>query len=260
MSYQALLDEMRENASTPVEAPEIKGGMITKPNKPVSKVSNDYNPTDLMTKWMGVIRNAGEVARQKSKVIKDIPKPEETEAVKKLSLGDDPLEQEALDYYNKRDKAKAEDYNIKDVGGGTTNLIRRFEGFRDSPYWDVNAYRVGYGSDTITKADGSVVKVEPGMKVSKKDAERDLKRRVGEFQDGIVSSVGEEAWTSLPPRAKSALTSVAYNYGSLPDKVVSAVKGGNTNAIATAVEQLAGHNDGINASRRMKEAQMIRGS
>ena len=35
------------------------------------------------------------------------------------------------------------------------DLIKRFEGFRTTPYWDVNAYRTGYGSDTVTLADGS---------------------------------------------------------------------------------------------------------
>ena len=31
----------------------------------------------------------------------------------------------------------------------TLGLIRRHEGFRSRPYWDVNAWRVGYGQDTI---------------------------------------------------------------------------------------------------------------
>ena len=35
------------------------------------------------------------------------------------------------------------------------DLIKRFEGFRTTPYWDVNAYRTGYGSDTVTLADGA---------------------------------------------------------------------------------------------------------
>ena len=35
-------------------------------------------------------------------------------------------------------------------------LLRRFEGFKSTPYWDVNADRVGYGSDTVTLADGTV--------------------------------------------------------------------------------------------------------
>ena len=36
-------------------------------------------------------------------------------------------------------------------------------------------------SDTITKADGTIVKVQKGMIINKEDAERDLARRTREF-------------------------------------------------------------------------------
>lgn len=141
------------------------------------------------------------------------------------------------------------------------SVIREFEGFRSSPYWDVNAHRVGYGSDTITRADGSVVRVAPGMTVSREDAERDLTRRIGEFQQGIRESVGDEAWNRLSPNIQTALTSVAYNYGSLPANVVMAVKSNGTpEGIAAAIESLKSHNDGVNAGRRQREADIVRGA
>lgn len=144
--------------------------------------------------------------------------------------------------------------------GAAASLLRGFEGFRSVPYWDVNANRVGYGSDTITRADGSVVRVTAGARVSREDAERDLERRVKEFQSGIVRQVGMKTWLSLPAGAQAALTSVAYNYGSLPFSVASAVVTGDVNAIATAVEGLKGHNNGVNSGRRQKEADVIRGA
>lgn len=144
--------------------------------------------------------------------------------------------------------------------GDATGLIRSFEGFRETAYWDVNAYRTGYGSDTVTRADGTVEKVKPGTVVNREDAERDLKRRIGEFQGGIVRQVGVDAWANLPGNVRAGLTSVAYNYGSLPKSVVQAVKSGNVESIARAVEGLSGHNGGINASRRAKEAAVIRGA
>lgn len=49
-----------------------------------------------------------------------------------------------------------------------TGLLRKFEGFISKADWDVNAHRVGYGSDTITKADGTVIKVQPGMTVTRR--------------------------------------------------------------------------------------------
>lgn len=146
------------------------------------------------------------------------------------------------------------------AAGTAAETIRKFEGFRTEPYWDVNAYRVGYGSDTITRADGTVVKVTPGMTISRADAERDLQRRINtEFVPGIIRMVGEDKWDRLPSPAKAALASVAYNYGSLPFKVASAVATGDIEAVADAVESLKVHNKGINADRRMQEAAMIRG-
>ena len=56
-----------------------------------------------------------------------------------------------------------------------------------------------------------------------------------------------------------ALTSIAYNYGSIPDRLMSSIQSGNVEAIAKAVEGLAGDNDGVNRSRRLREAEVIRG-
>lgn len=139
----------------------------------------------------------------------------------------------------------------------TLDLIREFEGFRETPYWDVNAHRTGYGSDTITAADGSVIPVREGMQVSREDAERDLQRRVStEFEPRAASAAGP-AWNSLAPQQKAALTSIAYNYGSIPEPVANALQGGGD--VAGAIMSLSGHNDGINADRRRKEAELFAG-
>ena len=143
--------------------------------------------------------------------------------------------------------------------GDAPALLRQFEGFSDAPYWDVNAYRIGYGSDTITREDGSVVKVTPGMTVTQADAERDLARRAAEFEGVALRQVGPEAWNALPDAAQAALTSTAYNYGSLPGTVVAAVKTGDVDAISSAVAALSTDNNGVNADRRRKEAAIIAG-
>jgi len=145
------------------------------------------------------------------------------------------------------------------VGGGSVGLLRKFEGFRSGTYWDVNAHRLGYGSDTITKADGSVVKVKQGDTVTRADAERDLARRARDFEQNAARQVGPDHWSQLPSGARAALTSIAYNYGSLPKSVASAVRSGDMETIAAAVEGLKGHNGGINAKRRAEEAAIIRG-
>lgn len=139
-------------------------------------------------------------------------------------------------------------------------LLREFEGFRNGTYWDVNAHRTGYGSDTITRADGSVQKVRKGDKVSRTDAERDLARRTKEFESTAIKQVGGKEWGALPDKARAALISVTYNYGSLPDRVVIAAKTGDVEAVASAVEGLKTDNEGINSGRRQKEANIIRGA
>jgi GH24 family phage-related lysozyme (muramidase) len=143
----------------------------------------------------------------------------------------------------------------------TTDLIKQREGFISKPEYDVNAYRAGYGSDTVTRPDGSVEKIKPGMSVSREDAERDLQRRIQtEFVPKAAAKVGEENWSRLPENTRAALTSVAYNYGNIPSRIVPAVQSGNPEAIAKAIESLSGDNKGVNAGRRMQEANIARGT
>lgn len=134
-------------------------------------------------------------------------------------------------------------------------LLRDEEGFRETPYWDVNAHRVGYGSDTVTLADGRSVKVTQGVKISRDDAERDLNYRLSAREGAQVRrQIGEERFNGLAPNVQAALYSVGYNYGSLPSNVVSAVQGGDISAVASAVASLTS-----NPSRRKREAAMISG-
>ena len=141
-------------------------------------------------------------------------------------------------------------------GDPTLGLIKQFEGFRETPYWDVNALRTGYGSDTVTMADGSVQRVGEGTRVTQADADRDLQRRVQtEFMPIAARAVGEEAFAGLAPNQKAALTSIAYNYGELPSSVAAAVRSGDPRAAAEAIAALGSHNGGVNADRRRKEAE-----
>ncbi len=133
-------------------------------------------------------------------------------------------------------------------------LLRKEEGFRETPYWDVNAQRIGYGSDTTVTADGKVVRVTKGMRITREDAERDLDHRLLNVEGARARKQLGAAWDGLSESAKAALSSVAYNYGSLPSVVVKAARTGDREAIATAVQGLA-----ANRGRRKNEAAMIRG-
>ncbi len=147
--------------------------------------------------------------------------------------------------------------NLRDqsfAGTDATNMLKQFEGFSAKAYWDVNAYRAGFGSDTITLADGTIQKITQGMTVTLEDANRDLARRISEFQAGVIDKIGRERWNQFDSGQQASLTSIAYNYGSLPDRIVGAVRQGTSQDIAGAIARLAGDNEGINAERRFREA------
>lgn len=170
---------------------------------------------------------------------------------------------QAIEVYNKNLDQMYSDYARQQFGSYTDGMeasaavLRQREGFRPTPYWDVNAYRVGFGSDTVTLADGSVQKVVQGMRVSVADANRDLVRRIGEFQNVIKGQIGAERFGSFTPQQQAALTSVAYNYGSLPDRIIKAVREGTDQEIAAAIRGLGADNKGVNRDRRNFEAALF---
>lgn len=156
--------------------------------------------------------------------------------------------------------AAASNGQPRNGGQAAMGVLREFEGFQPGAYYDVNAYRTGYGSDTVTRPDGTVVQVDANTRVSREDAERDLERRVTqEFMPRAIRAVGQENWERLSPAQQGALTSITYNYGSLPDSVARAVASGDTRAAAAAIQALASHNDGVNAGRRNREAEIFAG-
>ena len=139
------------------------------------------------------------------------------------------------------------------------SALRLSEGLRTNAYWDVNHWRTGYGSDTVTRADGSVENVTATTQITPADAERDLQRRTALASQTAQSQVGE-AWNNMTPGARSALTSVVYNYGHLPGDIATAAASGNSAALAGAIASHAHDNEGVNSQRRMAEAGAVSGT
>ena len=150
-----------------------------------------------------------------------------------------------------------------------TELLKRLENASITatsiltPEWDVNNWRIGYGSSTVTMPDGKVIELsnninkKPNITITGVDASRDLQRRlVKEFIPRTISQLGDAAKT-LSNGTIAALVSVTYNYGSLPRSVVLAAKSKNINLLIDAVRALAIDNGGINKKRRNKEANYI---
>ncbi len=176
-----------------------------------------------------------------------------------------PPTKEAQDLYNRAVEAINLEAFSKEVKGSlmqaTVGLLKTYEGFTGTAKWDVNAYRAGYGSDTVTLDDGSIQKITQGMTVTQTDALRDLVRRIGEFQDVVKKQVGGERFNAFTTEQQAALTSIAYNYGSLPERIMESVRKGSAEEIAAAVRSLKGDNNGVNSNRRESEAQIFeRGS
>lgn len=129
-------------------------------------------------------------------------------------------------------------------------MIRGFEGFITTAKWDVNHFRVGFGSDSATRSNGQVEKVTKDTIVTLEDAQRDLSRRIVEFQDGIQKAIGNDTWQALSEAQQAALTSIAYNYGQLPKSIVAAINGGGgPEIVAKAIAGLSS-----NPTRRAQEA------
>jgi GH24 family phage-related lysozyme (muramidase) len=153
-----------------------------------------------------------------------------------------------------------------------SKFIAQYEGFTPVASWDVNAWRIGHGSDTITLDNGSFRKVVQGDKTTKINAGKDLARRIPEFEKKVINyiakyGVTKRQWQELPKNTKVALLSFAYNYGNIVKRAIrEAIKTGDVNEIADAVISST-INDNKNTiyynglrKRRQAEADLIRNS
>lgn len=135
-------------------------------------------------------------------------------------------------------------------------VISQFEGFIGAARWDVNAWRIGFGSDTRTAAQ---IKVKRRDTETYADALANLTARVPEFEKVILEQVGADVWEALPQLARAALLSFAYNYGELTSKLESHVKmKADLSIIASCVYERDVDNNKINAERRHTEAYLIK--
>lgn len=147
------------------------------------------------------------------------------------------------------------------------DIIKKFEGFTPKAVWDVNAYRLGYGSDTITLSNGTFRKVLKTDVTNQANATLDLIRRIKEFEKKVQIKVGPTYWNALNDKVKAALLSLAYNYGNITKAaIIAAIKTGNSLKIADAiVTSTAGDNKKLSTSiqnalkqRRQAEAAIVR--
>jgi len=215
----------------------------------------DINPDghrQIAKDWIDVVEQY-EVRTDKKDEPEDEKKPEPGEIIAPAAIPS---------YVYSSDLITDADFNSS-IEDQATRLIGRFEGFSSTAKWDVNNWRIGYGSSTITTAGGEVIRLgnnrnkKPDYTIDREDADRDLARRLhAEFIPRTVQSIGSVA-NSLPAGVVAALVSIAYNYGSLPGSVKEAARSGDIQRIANAVRAREVDNGGINKNRRNKEANYI---
>ena len=141
-------------------------------------------------------------------------------------------------------------------------FIREKEDFRSGAYWDVNAWRTGFGSDTTTDAQGNVSAVTQSTTTTIEAANRDLTRRLTqEFIPAVRAAIGSDKFDSLTPQQQAALTSLAYNYGAgaFDSGALRGVRdairrNASDEEVAGLIQARGGDNNGINRGRRNEEA------
>jgi len=131
-------------------------------------------------------------------------------------------------------------------------FISNWEGFRAHAYWDVNHWRIGYGSDTEGPDEVPVVK---GMMTTVERALQNLSLRVGQFKTMVITELGHppegaRIFQQLNLWQQVALIDLCYNYGHLPVEIYP----GDPERTAIGIKARAGDNNGINRKRRIAEA------
>lgn len=158
---------------------------------------------------------------------------------------------------------------------GSMELIRTHEpkipgipeltAYRDRDYTKENTkytYRIGYGSDTITTTTGKVRRVKKGDKITKAEAEADLRRRVDNIRKTIIqrcNDVGLNYENITDFRVQVVFIDCAYNYGTLWYDIINSYKNGGKEGLIQELERRIARGASQVPSRRQAEINYLRG-
>lgn len=148
-----------------------------------------------------------------------------------------------------------------------TDYLQEVEGFSAKSYYDENAYRYGYGTDTFITADGdslAVTKRGKMSKISKEDAKKQLEMQIDKtFRKELRTKFGKDFYDGLPKGVRIGLESLAYNAGSdLNDKdgeIKKAILKKDFNKAADLIASQVPKDSKL-FNRRQQEAAFVRGS
>lgn len=149
------------------------------------------------------------------------------------------------------------------------NLVAQFEGFSATPYWDVDAYRVGYSTDTIIGSDGQRTRVTPGMRVTQEQAVASLAPNIEEHVGVLLNQMQQRGLRveDITPNQFAVLASIAYNFGPYKfnqqsgQSVLDAMAAGNMERAADIIANMSNSQSGqyrqALMARRGREAQFF---
>tara|TARA_R100000234_G_C4994461_1_gene177153 strand:+ start:30 stop:1541 length:1512 start_codon:yes stop_codon:yes gene_type:complete len=146
-----------------------------------------------------------------------------------------------------------------------TDWLEEVEDYRGKSYWDVDAWRYGYGTDTFITAEGDSVSVTRRGKmsrISKEEAKKQLEIQIEKtFRKELRTKFGKDYYNSLPKGVRMGLESLAYNAGSdLNDtggKIKKAIKDGDFNKAADLIAGQVPEGHTL-YNRRQQEAAFVR--
>jgi GH24 family phage-related lysozyme (muramidase) len=117
-------------------------------------------------------------------------------------------------------------------------FIANEEKFEKEAYWDVNAYRVGYGNDKYIDIDNKLKEVTASTVVTQIQALQTLKYTViNTFQPTVIRNIGKDNWNKLNDNQKAALLSYAYNVGSIRASIYNPIKNNNYRLAAQEIQR-----------------------
>lgn len=117
------------------------------------------------------------------------------------------------------------------------DVILGNEGFLSKAAYDVNAWRIGVGSDKITLPDGTVRSVKEGDTTTKELALQNLAYRVSnEYVPRLIKQIGSDTFFALSDNALIALLDLMYNYGKITKpKIIEAAKSLDEKKLASTI-------------------------
>ena len=149
------------------------------------------------------------------------------------------------------------------IANNETNGTPELRAYEDKDYTVSTGftYRIGYGSDTITSIGGNVTSVNRSSRITVEQAELDLKRRILEFKDKVISRLSSRGvkYDSLPLNVKVVFIDLAYNYGTLFYDFINAWKSGGKQGVITELRRRAALGPNQVPSRRQKEINYLNG-